>query len=390
MRKKKKPKPEKKGRKKGGKREKSLFLLISGAVLVGFLLGAGTLFLLRNEQPEKPVEEAPEWKNGCTAFSDRFRADLGPCLKALGVWKELIRERSPRGGEAFHRIRVRVPRDLSLMECNLEITRLAHRIEGRVISAVETPKQGAVVMTLGVKGVPTDVVTLVRDAEIVRRAGRIGIILDDFGPQTTKRIEPFCRISQRLTLSVFPNGKRSGEVAETIHGSGHQVMIHLPMEPHHYPKEDPGEDAIYVWQSVEEIRKRTRTAIGTVPHAVGLNNHMGSRATEDEQVMRAVLGEVKRKKLFFVDSYTSSRSVAFEVAKAMKVRCARRAVFLDHVDDPQAIRMALAKLANLAAQNGSALGIGHPRLNTLDVLKDVLPKLQKQGFQFVWASELVE
>jgi polysaccharide deacetylase 2 family uncharacterized protein YibQ len=390
MRKKKKPKPEKTGRKKKRKGEKNLFSILSGAVLVGFLLGAGAFFLFQRMQAEKSVEEAPEWEERCTAFSDRFRARLGPCLKALGVWEELIRERSPRGEEAFHRIRVRVPRDLSLMVCNLEITRLVHRLKGQVISAVETPKQAAVVMTLGVKGVPTDVVTLVRDAEIVRRAGRIGIVLDDFGTQKSKRIEAFCRIPQHLTLSVFPNRKRSGEVAETIHRSGHQVMIHLPMEPHHYPKEDPGEDAIYVWQSIEEIRKRTRTAIGTVPHAVGLNNHMGSRATEDEVVMRAVLKEVKRKKLFFVDSYTSSRSVAFELAKAMKVRCARRAVFLDHVDDSQAIRMALAKLANLAAQNGSALGIGHPRLNTLDVLKDALPKLQKQGFQFVWASELVE
>ena len=390
MRKKKKPKPEKKARKKGRKREKSLFPIVSGAALVGFLLGAGTFFLLSNKRPEKPVEEAPQWEIGCTAFSDRFRAGLGPCLKALGICMVLIRRRPPRGEEAFHRIRVRVPRDLSPLVCNLEITRLAHRLKGQVISAVETPKQAAVVMTLGVKGVPTDVVTLVRDAEIVRRAGRIGIILDDFGPQKSKRIEAFCRIPQRLTLSVFPNRKYSGKVAETIHRSGHQVLIHLPMEPHNYPKEDPGEDAIYVWQSIEEIRKRTRTAIGTVPHAVGLNNHMGSRATEDEEVMRAVLGEVKRKKLFFVDSYTSSRSVAFQVAKAMKLRCARRAVFLDHVDDAQAIRMALTKLANLAAQNGSALGIGHPRLNTLEVLKDELPKLQKQGFQFVWASELVE
>ena len=245
-------------------------------------------------------------------------------------------------------------------------------------------------MKLGVKGVTTDVITLVRDVEIARKVGRIGILLDDFGTQSPKLIGQFCRIPQRLTLSVFPNMKRSGEIAEAVHRSGHQVMIHLPMEPHDYPKEDPGEDAIYVWQSIEEIRRQTRAAIGTVPHAVGLNNHMGSRATEDEQVMQAVLEEVKRKKLFFVDSYTSSRSVALEVARAMKVRCAKREVFLDHVDDPQAIREALWKLADLAAQNGSAIGIGHPHPNTLAALKGLLPKLQKRGFQFVWASELVQ
>jgi len=360
------------------------------AVLVGFLLGAAVVFFIFEKDRERLIEEAPKWEEDCTAFSDSLRVRLGPCLDALGIWKDLIREQPPRREEAFHRIRVRVPRDLSLMVCNLEITRLVHKLKGQLFSAVEDPKRNTVAMKLGVKGVTTDVVALVRDAKIVRKVGRIGIILDDFGTQKPKLIEQFCRIPQRTTLSVFPNMKRSGEIAEAIHRSGHQVMIHLPMEPHNYPKEDPGEDAIYVRQSIEEIRRRTRDAIGTVPYAVGLNNHMGSRATEDEQVMQAVLEEVKRKKLFFVDSYTSSRSVAFKVAKALRVRCAKRELFLDHVDDPQTIRKALWKLADLAAQHGSALGIGHGRPNTLSALKAVLPRLQKRGFQFVWASELVQ
>ena len=403
-RRKRKPRPKGKGKRKKEKGKRGLFPIL-GAVLVGFLLGAGAVFFIQKELREQPIEEAPEplslprlrpeglkperWEKGYTVFSDSLRARLGPSLDALGIWKDLIREQPPKGEERLHRVRVRVPRDLSLMVCNSEITRLVHRLKGRVFSAVEDPKRNAVVMKLGVQGVITDAVTLVRDAKIARKTGRIGIILDDFGTQSPKLIEQFCRIPQRLTLSVFPDMKRSGEIAETIHRGGHQVMIHFPMEPYDYPKEDPGEDAIYVRQSIEEIRRRTSTAIGTVPYAVGINNHMGSRATEDERVMRAALAEVKRKKLFFVDSRTSSRSVAFKMAKAMKVRCAERDLFLDHVNDPQAIRKELWRLADLAAQNGGALGIGHGRPNTLNALKEVLPKLQKRGFQFVWASELV-
>ncbi|MFH1006223.1 MAG: divergent polysaccharide deacetylase family protein [Candidatus Latescibacterota bacterium] len=355
---------------------------------MGFLLGVGVLYLFQKSQPVGPVAKAPEWEKRHAAFSDSFRVSLAPALEEIGIWRELIREQRPSGQELCHRIRVRVPRDLSLLVCNLEITRLVHRLNGTMISAQEDLKNAAVVMKVGMGEVPTDVVTLVPDEQITRRVGSIAILLDDFGTQKAKRIEAFCRIPQRLTLSVFPNGQRSGEIAEAVHQSGHQVMIHLPMEPHEYPDTDPGEDAIYVRQSAEEVRGRTKTAIGTVPHAVGLNNHMGSRATEDEQVMQAVLGEVKRNKLFFIDSYTSGKSVALAVAKGMPVPCAKRDVFLDHEDDPQAIRTALAKLANLAVQNGSALGIGHPRLHTLNVLKEELPKLERQGFQFVWASEL--
>ena len=130
-------------------------------------------------------------------------------------------------------------------------------------------------------------------------------------------------------------------------------------------------------------------AFSEIPYAKGINNHMGSKATGDARVMRIVLGYLKGHGLFFVDSMTAPKSAAHAVAKSLHEKFVSRDVFLDNDTDPALIQEQLLKLAHLARQNGVAVGIGHDRPNTIAVLKEVIPLLQEQGYDFVEVSDVV-
>jgi len=126
-----------------------------------------------------------------------------------------------------------------------------------------------------------------------------------------------------------------------------------------------------------------------VPHARGVNNHMGSRATADRRVMESVLGALP-KGMYFIDSRTSSGTLAASMARSMNIRTASRSVFLDDVAKDDAIRAQLRALMQAANEHGSAVGIGHMYPSTIRVLTAEAPQLRAAGFRFVRASEIVE
>jgi polysaccharide deacetylase 2 family uncharacterized protein YibQ len=141
--------------------------------------------------------------------------------------------------------------------------------------------------------------------------------------------------------------------------------------------------------SDNEIQKRLAGYINAVPYAVGVNNHMGSRFTEDRAKMRTVLNLLKDKKLFFIDSRTTPASQGDRLAREMGIHTAARNVFLDNEQDVAAVKVQIEKLAGMARKTGSAIGICHPHKTTIQALAMVLPTLKSQGITFVYASELV-
>ena len=193
-------------------------------------------------------------------------------------------------------------------------------------------------------------------------------------------------IHQPLTVSILPALPHSADVANAAHQSGHEVMLHMPMEAVD-PKAPRERRIILTGMPKDEVLQTMDQMIQTVPFVVGMNNHQGSKATADPQLMQIVLGEVKRRGLFFVDSVTG-RSICAAAAKRQKVRFGERAVFLDNNDNPDEIRRQVMRLRALASSNGRAIAIGHDRPNTLKVLQQVLPELEKSGCRIVHASEL--
>ena len=261
---------------------------------------------------------------------------------------------------------------------------------GAVIEARQNLSGSQLSMLIGLDGERTNLVTLTRKPDLARTPGRIAIIIDDVGYQDRGLIEGFCALKQPVSLSIFPGQESAGWISRQAVAGGHGVMVHLPMEPIDYPNRDPGADAIFVDYSDERVREVARKALASVPHAKGTNNHMGSRVTEDARTVGLVLQEVRRQGFFFVDSVTSTRSVAYAAAREMRVPCGRNSFFLDLKPGEAAVEEALNTLAGWARREGTVIGIGHAKPTTLSVLQWMLPELEGQGIAFVRVEDAVK
>ena len=132
-----------------------------------------------------------------------------------------------------------------------------------------------------------------------------------------------------ISFAILPDLKYSKLVMEMANQTGHETLIHVPMEPISYPHNDPGPNAIYVHLSENEIRKRMEKFIADFPLCAGMNNHMGSLVTSDPKVMKIVLDVVKEHNMYFVDSKTSQSSIAYSLAQKMMIPTTENKLFLD-------------------------------------------------------------
>ncbi|MDR3589454.1 MAG: divergent polysaccharide deacetylase family protein [Negativicutes bacterium] len=218
-------------------------------------------------------------------------------------------------------------------------------------------------------------------------SGKLAIIIDDFG-YSAEPINAFAAISRPLTFSVLPYRAYSNEAASRGLSSGHQVILHLPMEAL-----SAGEQAeptsITVAMADPDIQAAVNKAVQSVPGIIGVNNHQGSKATADRRVMRSVLSILKADNLFFVDSRTNSQSVAFELSRQMGLRTGENDLFIDNSADVEAIKNQLRTAIHLANQHGSMTVIGHARMSTATAVREMIPEIEAAGVRLVFESELV-
>lgn len=218
--------------------------------------------------------------------------------------------------------------------------------------------------------------------------GRAAVVFDDAGG-SLEDLDEIIALGRPVTVAVLPGLRFSAAVAERARSAGLEVILHLPLEADD-PSKDVGPDGILVSMSDEEIERQVEAALQSVPGAIGLNNHMGSKGTADERVMRVILGVVKQRNLIFVDSVTSSHSVAGQIASEMGIRTATRQVFLDNVDEPAAIRAQVRRTIAIARRRGDAVAIGHAHRLTPKVLKQIVGEFDKAGIQLVPVSALTK
>ncbi|MBI4827851.1 MAG: divergent polysaccharide deacetylase family protein [Nitrospinae bacterium] len=215
----------------------------------------------------------------------------------------------------------------------------------------------------------------------------IAIIVDDMGADIALA-QKFLALDIPIALAILPGLPHSKEVALAAHSRGAVVMLHLPMEPEN-GEANPGPGALTTAQDDAEIERRFADALRWAPGAQGVNNHMGSRFTEDAARMKTVLELVRRQGLFFVDSRTSADSAGYRVAREMGLPAAQRDVFLDNERDVEAITAQIEELFKKAARRGHAVGIGHPYPETLEALRLALPRLQERGARVVPVTALL-
>jgi hypothetical protein len=216
----------------------------------------------------------------------------------------------------------------------------------------------------------------------------VAIIVDDMGIDQ-KRSRLAIGLPAPLTLSFIPYGYHLQELAAAARAAGHEVMLHMPMEPLD-AEADPGPNALRTSVSIEENRNRLIWAFGRIDGIVGLNNHMGSKFTAWQPGMEMVVREAQARGLLFVDSITNNESVGYRLAHGRKLPAASRDVFIDHDITTVAIVHSLQDLERVARRKGYAVGIAHPHDLTRELLKRWIVEAKARGIDFVPISYIAQ
>lgn len=218
---------------------------------------------------------------------------------------------------------------------------------------------------------------------------RVAIIIDDLGYQLEAGNRAIA-LPGPLTYAVLPDTPQAGKLASAAHFRGKEVLLHLPLQSvDHGDSVEPGGITLDMGRS--QLRETFSAALESVPFAIGVNSHRGSLLTQHPGHMRWLMEAIAdRNGLFFVDSYTTHRSVALQVARETGIDAAKRDVFLDPDPSPATVAREFARMKSLALEQGAVVAIGHPYPATLDLLERELPKLADEGIALVPLSELFE
>lgn len=217
-----------------------------------------------------------------------------------------------------------------------------------------------------------------------RYVAKVAIVIDDMGHNQRIAKEV---IELPVTLSILPYRPYSRWVAEEARKRGREVLLHLPMEARDSRK-DPGKGALSTTMSEEEVRERIREDLKALPYISGVNNHMGSRFSEDARLMKVVLEELKEKGLLFLDSKTTPRSKGYMLAKGMGIKAFERDLFIDNERDVEYTKRQLRGLMERAKRKGTAIAIGHPYPSTIEAIREMLPLFDEEGIEVVPVSSL--
>mgnify|MGYP003855165975 CR=1 FL=1 len=285
--------------------------------------------------------------------------------------------------------RVALPQGANVKVVTGKLVQAAEDADGVLVAS--RPEGTAQVLEFGLEhaGRVLPVLRIRLEPAAGQAAARVAVVLDDAGMHLAE-LDRALAIGRPVALAVLPGLPHSEELARRAAAAGLDVLVHLPMEP-----DDPhqagrlGPLAVRVTMTDEEISEVVQQALRAVPGAVGVNNHMGSRATQDPRVLRAVLRVVREHRLFFLDSRTTPATAVEQVAREVGVPSLRRAVFLDNDPSPEAVRLQLRRLAEQALRDGHAVGIGHAnRPHTAAVVAETAPELERMGVQFVRLRDL--
>ena len=202
----------------------------------------------------------------------------------------------------------------------------------------------------------------------------IYVIIDDIGYRYSDA--QALVLPNEVTFSILPHTPQGEVLAYRAHSQSREVMLHLPMAAQSDKSLGPG--AITPHMVPEEISHTFDSALSSVPFAIGVNNHMGSELTASEDAMAVVMQQIKQRNLFFVDSRTTSKTVAQQVAQQQHVPNARRHVFLDHEQTEPFMQMQWQRLLRLAKRHGRAIAIAHPHPESIAFLQQQLNNLESE------------
>lgn len=221
------------------------------------------------------------------------------------------------------------------------------------------------------------------------RENRVAIIIDDMGT-SLEALQQVLDLGQPVTISILPLSPYAEETARIAHENGLEVMLHLPGESlNHQEGNNSTAGLIRSGMKEEDVRSLVEESLSRVPYVEGVNNHMGSKITQEEPVMRPILDILKSHDLYFIDSRTTAETIAFDLARKMGLRTAYRNIFLDSSVGVDFSKKKITDLFRLSQKTGKAIGIGHPFPETLQALRENIQLLKKFKVTPVFASQII-
>jgi len=237
--------------------------------------------------------------------------------------------------------------------------------------------------------IPKEKPKVMEKPSIIKPKNKVALIMDDMG-YSLDAIYDILSLQEPITVAIIPFSPAGDQTAQIAYQNGLEILLHLPMESINNTEANNSiEGIISTGMSEQEIITLVERNLDQVPYISGVNNHMGSKVTPNESLMRTILQRLKRRDLFFVDSRTTGKSVAYDVALQLEIPTAQRHVFLDSEPDEAYIRKKLIELFTLAQKRGEAVGICHPLPETLKVLKEYFRLAIEYNVKPVFISELV-
>ncbi|MEG0797335.1 MAG: divergent polysaccharide deacetylase family protein [Acidaminococcaceae bacterium] len=218
-------------------------------------------------------------------------------------------------------------------------------------------------------------------------SGTMSIIVDDCG-YDLEPVRTLTALPLNMTFAVIPFKANSEAALDIILANNKKAILHLPMEPMDMSAASESR-MVTVAMTKEQVQNYTSEAINSLPGIIGVNNHQGSRATSNTATMKAVLGVLQSRDLFFVDSNTIAQSVGNIVAEQLGVPTARNQMFLDNSSDVGEIKKRIWLAAESANKNGSVIAICHARPNTAEAWSQIYPELKASGINLVPVTSLL-
>jgi len=280
---------------------------------------------------------------------------------------------------------------LSLTISNIFITDKVEEKGGQILEVKESDDGNRIEMSIFDPKMKKYYVLILKNdtSGLYDKITELSIVIDDFGNFSGALLQQFLDLPKAITFAILPDLTHSEEVMQKAYNQGRETIIHVPMEPESYPKDDPGKNAIYVDLDEKEIKKRMRKFIKQLPLCIGINNHMGSLATQHENIMTPVLQVLKENDMFFLDSRTSAKTVGYTLAVEMDVPACERDVFLDAGDYTDRVANKTEDIFELAGKLNNIIVITHAKEKSLEELKGFLSRIEGNNIKLVPISDIV-
>lgn len=321
-----------------------------------------------------------------------LEARLQILWEELGIPRESVVLLSGSGSPGFPiGLEVQLPKHRGLGAASKALEALGREAPAQVEIRWEREETAARLAVISLNGLVTHKILLLEQDSSktlgLPEGPKVAVIMDDLGgDQRVFKLLLEMRIP--ITLAILPGGAQARKMAEEARASGLEVMVHLPMEPKDYPSRNPGPHALMVSMDNQKTAQLIASQLDQFPLAAGVNNHMGSKLTEDPHHMSILMDMLAKRSMYFVDSFTSPNSVAYSMARQKGLRAFRRDIFLDNSRSPDRIKEQFQALMSLTRKRGYGLAICHPYPETLALLPELYELSRSQGVNWVKVSQL--